>query len=136
MPKTKRHRRNKYRSGLERNVAGYLTEKGIKFEFESLKVPFTQPAAERVYIPDFIVKKGRRVVCIIETKGKLDSDGRKKLLWVKEQHPNLKLKILFQYANNRIRKGSKTTYANWADKHGFEWAEWNPETGIPPKWLK
>jgi len=134
MSKTARPR-NKYRSGLERDIAHFLKGKRVAFEFETIKVPFTQPAAERVYVPDFIIRKKGKVVCVIEAKGKLDSDGRKKLLWVKEQHPKLRVKLLFQYANNKIRKGSKTTYADWANKHGFEWAEFKSD-GVPERWYK
>lgn len=124
-----------YRSGLEAAIAVGLTKAKVKFEYEKLKVPFTQPEQQRVYIPDFVLKKGKKVLCVIEAKGKLDSDGRKKLLWVKEQNPNLNLKILFQRANNKIRKGSKVTYADWATKHGFEYADFE-KGGIPAKWTR
>jgi len=39
---------------------------------------------------------------------------------------------VFQKANNKIRKGSKTTYGKWADDNGFKWAD----NTIPKEWLK
>lgn len=38
---------------------------------------------------------------------------------------------MFSNANARIAKGSKTTYAMWADKQGFQWAH----KTIPDEWL-
>ena len=51
---------------------------------------------------------------------------------IKKQYPELDIRFVFMNANNKIYKGSKTTYAMWANKHGFEWAEKN----IPEEWLK
>ena len=121
---------NKYKSNLERSVASLLKKKKIKFQYESQKVRFVQPAKKRVYKPDFeLLETGTLVEC----KGRLTSEDRKKLLWVKEQHPDLHLVILFQKADNAIRKGSKTTYAAWADANGFDWSDWDEE-GIKKTW--
>ena len=48
-----------------------------------------------------------------------------KMLWVKEQHPDKQFYMLFMNANNKIRKGSPTTYGDWATKKGFIWAASN-----------
>ena len=32
--------------------------------------------------------------------------------------------MLFMNANNKIRKGSPTTYGEWATKKGFIWADY------------
>ncbi len=40
--------------------------------------------------------------------------------------------MVFQNPNGKIRKGSKTTYANFCDKHEILWAE----KQIPKEWLK
>jgi hypothetical protein len=53
-------------------------------------------------------------------------------LLIKEQHPNLDIRFLFQNANNKIRKGSKTTYAQWCEKNDIKWCE----KIIPDTWLK
>jgi hypothetical protein len=50
---------------------------------------------------------------------------------VKEQHPNLDIRIVFSRSSSKINKGSKTTYANWCTKYGFPFAD----KLIPNKWL-
>ena len=51
---------------------------------------------------------------------------------VKEQHKDLDIRMVFMHAKNKIYKGSKTTYADWCNKHGYIWAE----KTIPMEWLK
>lgn len=58
---------------------------------------------------------------IFETKGRLVADDRKKLIRVKESHPDYRIILVFERPNNKIRKGSPTTYSDWATKNGFEW---------------
>lgn len=40
---------------------------------------------------------------------------------------------MFERSNNKLNKASKTTYAEWAEKYGFEWAD--IRDGIPRKWI-
>lgn len=117
-----------FRSGLEEKVAEYLTSKGVKFTFETLKVPYVKPETKHTYSPDFILDNG----IIIETKGRWLLDDRKKHLLIRKQHPNLDIRILFQNANSKISKGSKTSYADFCDKHGIPYAH----RTIPEEWLK
>jgi len=53
------------------------------------------------------------------------------MLAVKDAHPHLDIRFVFQ-RNNTISKNSKTTYGDWADKHGFKWCVF---PNIPPDWL-
>lgn len=117
-----------HRSGLEDRISKELSDLGIKFGYETLEVPYTQPAKNRKYKPDFILDNG----VIIETKGRLTLEDRKKMELVKEQHPELDIRILFQSANTKIRKGSKTTYADWATKIGYIWAD----KTVPKSWYQ
>ena len=129
VPRSKRtHRSSTYRSGLEERTGKNLKSKGIQFEFESFKIPFVQPAKHRKYTPDFILLKN---YIIIETKGEFSSDDRFKHRWIKEQHPGLDIRFVFSNARAKIRKGSKTTHAMWAEKYGFKWAH----KEIPKAWL-
>ena len=120
-----------YKSQFEKNFAKSLRDSGIKFEYEPLVVSFLQPEKQRKYIPDFRIrtKEGVRVV---ETKGKLTIEDRKKLVWVAEQNPKLKLIIMFMNSKNKLRKNSPTTYGQWATKNGFEWYDFND--GLPQAW--
>ena len=117
-----------FRSGLEEKVAEFLTSKGVKFTFETLKVPYVKPETKHIYTPDFILDNG----IIIETKGRWLLDDRKKHLLIRKQRPDLDIRILFQNANAKISKGSKTSYADFCNKHGIKYAH----REIPVAWLK
>ena len=116
--------RKKFRSGFEKSIALALTEGGVDYEFETVNIPYT---LDHIYIPDFILPNG----IIIETKGRWVSEDRAKHLLIKEQHPDLDIRLLFQNAYNKIRKGSKTTYAMWCEKKGILYAH----KQIPKSWL-
>jgi hypothetical protein len=48
----------------------------------------------------------------VETKGYWDADDRKKFLYIKASRPDIDLRFIFNNPNARIRKKSKTTYAD------------------------
>lgn len=120
-------RRIKYRSRFELNIARLLAQRGIAFVYEGTKLTYIPKP--RTYTPDFYLPDTN---IYIEAKGHLDKGDRVKMLLVKEQHPDLDIRFVFLNAKNKIYKGSKTTYADWANKHGFEWAEGM----IPEEWYK
>ena len=80
------------------------------------------------YWPDVVLPNG---VCI-EIKGMFDSEDRTKLLTVKKQNPKADIRIVFQRAKSPLYKGSKTSYGDWATKHGFPFCQ-GPE--VPEEWL-
>lgn len=116
-----------FRSGLEKMNAVVLQNMGVKVRFEEVKIPYTVPETNRKYTPDFVLPNG----VIIETKGKLEPKDRAKHLFVKAQHPELDIRFVFQRPHDKIRKGSKTTYAVWCENHGFLWAT----KTIPAEWV-
>jgi hypothetical protein len=116
----------RYRSGLEKRTAKFLQKHKVKFKYETLKIPW-QPAV-KTYTPDFVLPNG----IIIETKGRFLPSDRMKHLMVKEQHPEYDIRFVFSNPNAKLLKGSKTTYADWCEKHGFLYAK---ET-IPFSWIK
>lgn len=116
-----------WRSGLEQKVGAYLDERGVAFSFEETTLPYSVPARPARYTPDFILPNG----IIIETKGRWVTADRQKMALVKEQHPDLDIRMVFSRASNRISKTSKTTYAMWCKKHGFPFADKFP----PEAWL-
>lgn len=119
--------KNGWRSGLEERVAKELTEAGVGYEYESVKVKYDVHET-RTYTPDFILKKG---YIIVETKGRFTTADRKKHLLIKEQHPKLDIRFVFQNSRAKLYKGAKSTYADWCDKHGFLYAD----KSIPEEWL-
>lgn len=121
--------RRSYRSGLEDKVGAQLEAAGIPCEYESLKLRYTVPAREHTYTPDWPCPHN----IIIETKGWFqDASERQKMVLVKQCHPNLDIRFVFQNAKKPIYKGSPTSYAKWAESHGFPWAD---KGTIPPAWI-
>jgi hypothetical protein len=118
-----------YRSKFEERIAKQLDDEGIAFDYETEKFGYVVPARNATYTPDFFLPNG----IIIEGKGRFKTAAeRQKLILVKEAHPELDIRLLFQNANLPIYKGSPTTYAKWAETHGFPWAD----KRIPEDWIK
>lgn len=109
-----------FKSKFEKQVWGKLKTAYPSCKYEPDKYEYVQPAVERKYIPDF--KMGNAKV-YIEAKGKLDLETRKKMLWFKESNPDIHIIFLFMNPDVKIRKGSKTTYGDWATKEGFDWLD-------------
>lgn len=120
--------RDGWRSGLEEKIADELAAQKVAFSFESLIIEYLQPAKKRKYTPDFILPNG----IIVETKGRFVTADRQKHLLIKEQHPELDIRFVFNNSKARISKTSKTTYAMWCEKHGFQYAD----KSIPQAWLQ
>ena len=114
-----------FRSGLEERVADLLVELGVKYEYESTKVPYV---IQHNYTPDFILPNGIWLEC----KGYWDSADRKKIKSVIQQNPDVDLRMVFQAPYNTISKKSKTTYAAWCDRQGIKWTSF---ANIPITWL-
>lgn len=129
MPSSTKRRHNKrtYRSGLEDQVAAFLSDKQKEVRYEQLKIEWAD-FRYRTYTPDFVLDNG----IIVETKGKFDVDDRHKHLEIKKQHPELDIRFVFSNSNAKLYKGSKTTYAEWCEKNGFLWAH----RVVPLTWLK
>ena len=114
-----------FRSKLEEKVADLLVELGVKYEYETTKVPYV---IEHIYTPDFILPNG----VVLECKGYWDSDDRRKIKAVKTLNPDIDLRMVFQSPFNTISKKSKTTYAKWCERHDIPWTSFH---NIPLKWL-
>ena len=117
-----------YRSGLEKKFREELEELGIKPNYESKKLEYTVPESKHIYTPDFPVSPH----IVIETKGRWVLEDRQKMLLLVEQYPDISFRMVFQNENQKIKKGSKTSYADWCDKHGILHANKN----IPPEWVE
>lgn len=102
----------------------------LKIEYESEKLPYTL-TEDHKYIPDFIVttKSGKKIY--LEVKGYFRPADRKKMLLVRDQHPDKDIRLVFKY-NNKINPKSKTRYADWAEKNGFMYCL---KGIVPEEWL-
>jgi hypothetical protein len=100
-----------------------------KYIYEPDSFEWIPPTKPRHYTPDYRFKKKTKGYMYVEYKGRLDLDTRKKMESVKAQHPTLDIRLIFKKPNNKIYKGSPTTYYQWALDHGFKVSEdaWMPE---------
>ncbi len=117
-----------YRSGLEEKNMKLLESKGVKAEYEMWRVPYVVPASNHHYTPDILLPNG----IFVETKGLWESDDRKKHLLIREQYPDLDIRMVFSSSRTKIYKGSPTSYAEFCEKHGILFAD----RLIPVSWLK
>ena len=123
--KLKDRKNIKFRSKLEEKVADLLEGLGVSYQYESEKLSYT---IEHNYTPDFVLPN----YTYLETKGYWDAADRRKVLAVKKANPQIDLRMVFQSPYNTISKKSKTTYAQWCEKHDIPWTSYHD---IPLDWL-
>jgi len=108
------------RSMGEVRCAADMKRNKIKYQYETLVMEYQHKPQK--YTPDFIIERsGHRT--IIEYKGKMTNETRKKLLSIQRCNPTARICLVFEKPNNKIRKGSKTTYWQWAEQNNFPWSE-------------
>ena len=141
MPKPALKLEDEYRSRLETKVAKQLTDEGIPFGYETLKIQFAVPSRPAKYTPDFVTgakgadfSKFTPKLIVLETKGYFRTTAdRQRLIQMKECNPTLDLRLVFQDAKKPIYKKSPTSYGKWATDHGFPWAD---KGTVPLKWIE
>ena len=126
MGAAERGRKYGYRSGLEDRISEQLKSLSVLFKYEEFKIKY-EVNETRTYTPDFELPNG----VIIESKGRFVAADRKKHLLVKKQHPELDIRFVFSNSRAKITKGSKTSYGDWCEKHGFMYAD----KLIPEEWV-
>jgi hypothetical protein len=112
-----------FKSGFERQVNANLKSRGVKFTYETLELPYT---LHGVYHPDFILDNG----IIVECKGFLDRESKRKMIAVRKQYPDLDIRFLFVESAKKV-PGTKMTHAKWAERNNYPYAEGE----IPQEWL-
>lgn len=108
----------RYRSAFEAAVAADLIERGVAPHHEEKRIPYSVP---HVYVADFAPRADDGEEVIVEAKGYLDAEDRRKLLQL--QSEGIDIHLVFQNAKAKLRRGSKTTYGMWATQNGFKWTE-------------
>lgn len=116
-----------FRSGLEEANCAHLERLGHPVLYETFKIRYAIPMSWHTYTPDFRLANG----IIVETKGRWLMADRAKMLFVKLQYPDLDIRLVFSRGKTPISQGAKTTCAEWATKHGMQYAE----KLIPEAWL-
>ena len=107
-----RRKLGNFRSEFEQSVNDRL--KG-QFSYESEKVPYNIP---RVYTPDFVHQKG----VLVECKGFFREGDTQKYKAIKDSLPaDNELVFVLMKPDQKVRKNTKLTMAQWCDKHGIKW---------------
>lgn len=102
-----------------------LESLGVKFGYETKELPYS---INHIYNPDFILPNG----IIIEAKGFFRTDAElAKMRAIKATYPHLDIRFVFMHPDKLVRR-TKATHAEWADKHGFPWAD----NRIPLEWIE
>ena len=102
------------RNAFERRVDAEFKRLGAGARYESLQIPYN---IDYVYNPDWILPNGT----VVEGKGRLTPDEKRKMIAVKRCNPHLKIVFVFYDAHKKI-SGTKQTHAGWAEKNGFGWS--------------
>jgi len=116
---------HKFKSGLEKTFAAKAAKAMLPFSYEPDRFKYI---IQSHYTPDFKIREG----VYIETKGYFSSSNRSRMLAFKEQFPQVTIHLVFQKPHNKINKASETTYAEWATKHGYLWAD--IQKPLPKRW--
>jgi hypothetical protein len=114
-----------FRSGLEERIYNAAIKLKKKLSYEPHYIPYVIKGS---YLPDFQLPNG----IYIEAKGYLDAAACRKMKCVKASNPHLDIRFVFQDANGKRNKRAKLKNWQWAERHGFQWAE----STIPLEWWK
>jgi hypothetical protein len=105
------------RSKLEDRFETILKDLDVDYQYEVTKIPYVVPESNHNYTVDWTTLNGM----LIETKGYLsDHAERRKYVLIKEQHPTIDLRFVFDNPN-KLCGGTKMSHAKWADKYLFKW---------------
>jgi len=99
-------------------------------QYEPFKLEYKEPEKIKKYTPDFVILN-----TVIESKGRFDKKDRDKMALVKQQHPEFRFILVFQY-NNWLTTAHKARYSDWCDKNGFEYILWTGSKKAGPLTLE
>ena len=113
----------------EVRCAADVTKRGIKWVYEKDTLRYQH--LPQKYTADFTPVDNNDL--LIEYKGKMTNDTRKKMLSVKRSNPDKRICIVFEKANNKLSsRPNSTRYNQWAEASGFEWSELT----VKDEWLE
>ncbi len=133
----------RFRSKFEQDTYNHLKKKGVKFEYEpkDKKISYVRPSTKHWYLPDFVITSKSGKTIFVETKGIFSASDRFKHLLIRKAYGRGKdIRFIFYNSKQRIRKGSKTTYADVCNGNGrapYKGIKWKfSDKVIPDSWLE
>ena len=104
----------------ECRCAADMDRRGIKYVYERDTLRYQH--LPQKYTADFtLIDNGD---LLIEYKGKMTNDTRKKMLSVKRSNPDRRICIVFEKANNKLSsRPNSTRYYQWSEQNKFPWSE-------------
>lgn len=124
MSEEKQAKKPLFRSKFEQKVSHKLSELGLTWKYESDVIKYIKPVSH--YTPDFTIDTNK----YIEVKGRFLGSDRTKHKLIKAQSPEVNILFVFQNPYLTLSKKSKTTYADWCEKNGFEWTTLEKLNGL------
>ena len=121
-----------YKSGLEHTVADQIKSFEYPLNYETETLNYIVPERKAKYTPDFVFTKRDGTLMLIETKGRWTAVDRLKMKHVLASNPGIDIRMVFQSPNQKISKGSKTTYEAYANKLGIIHVA---KKDIPAEWF-
>ena len=121
-----------YKSGLELHVAEQIKICEYPLNYETEILNYIVPERKAKYTPDFVLIKKDGTTMYIETKGRWTSTDRQKMKHVLASNPGIDIRMIFQNPNQKISKGSPTTYETYANKLGIMHVA---KKDMPAEWL-
>ena len=100
-----------FRSQFEADINAGLPEGSARYE--AVHIPY-KVSVQRRYTPDWILPQQ---AIMIEAKGRFTKADRDKMLLVKNQWPDLDIRLVFMSLTAKVTKAM--TVADWAKQHGF-----------------
>ena len=125
--------RKNARSQFEFNIYKLINHnlpRGADLGYETEKLTYT---LTKDYVPDFIITKKDGTKIYVEAKGlgrAFDYDARSKMVAVRQQYPDLDIRIIFM-ADRPFSKGGKMRPSDWAVKNNFKFAV----NTVPENWF-
>lgn len=129
-PSNKHNYKSKFEQDFGQSLLKHKQE-GWSFDFgyEEDKISYK---LEHTYITDFKLTGANGKVIYIETKGYFKSKDRTKHKRIADQCPEMDIRFIFMNSKQKLNAKSKSTYASWCIKNGFQFAD----KTIPQAWLK
>lgn len=104
----------------EVRCASDMDKRKIKWKYEHEKLTYQYEPQE--YTPDFTLYEDGDL--LIEYKGKMINDTRKKILTVKRCNPDRRICLVFERANNKLSsRPNSLRYWQWSERHNIPWSE-------------